>query len=193
MQNSNPVEIKSAFKLGYISYILENELVELGNSFSTPNQTELIDQYLNTLLLFENEYLILLNEKFILLPAYRNNADKKDFLLATIELVKEKIYAVDDTKIELAFFAGGTLAVSYDDDLGIFSSFKFIEIMNLIFNWCHQNSSIVSDQVPKVLSSDIYECLIARNTLCNALIGSELNEDQERAFKYLDKIVVKRH
>ena len=187
MQTSQVNQLIAAFKLGYITSIIEKELTELTNS---NNKINILKKYLELLLLFENDFKVIFEDTITLFPKFRDSKDLEDFLSATFLVVHEKIESIKQPHVELAFFSGGVLAVSYDEDLSMFSEEKLTEILNLLFRLCNKENYEVENLISKVLSSDLYECMIARNSICDLFIGNKVSEEQKNAFRYLDKVVV---
>lgn len=192
MQNRNATVIKAAFKLGFITSILENELNDLDADSPLQSYPEIVEDYFQTLLLFENDYKEIFKEGFILLSSFRSAEEKNEFLLAKISLTRDRINSLNQSEIELAFFTGATLAVSYEEEREIFSVMLYTEILELIFKWCEEETYQLEESVSKVLSEDVYECIIGRNEIFYDLIGDEITPDQKSAFNLLDKVVVKK-
>lgn len=192
MQNRNATGIKAAFKLGFITSILENQLNDLDSDSPLQSYPEIIDDYFQSLLLFEDDFKEIFNEGFILLPGFRSAEEKNEFLLAKISLIRDRIHSLEKSKIELAFFTGATLAVSYEEEREVFSVALYTEILNLLFKWCEEEAYRLEESVSKVLSEDVYECIVGRNEIFYDLIGNEITPDQKSTFNLLDKVVVKK-
>lgn len=192
MQNRNATGIKAAFKLGFITSILDNELRDLESDSPLQSYSEIVDNYYQSLLHFENDYKEIFNEGFILFSEFRSAEDKNEFLVAKISWIRDRINSLGKPEIELAFFAGATLAVSYEEEREAFSFTAYTEILNLLFKWCNKVSHELKENVSMVFSEDVYECIIGRNKILYDLIGSEITTDQKNIVTFLDKAVVKR-
>ncbi len=194
MPYSQKSTVRSAFKLGYISTIIENELLEeWTNNLELNNYNETSYNYLNILLYFQGEYQKVFHEEFVQLPVYRNETDLIEFLLATFELMKEKASDLENPLLELAFFTGSAVAISFTNNFEFFSKEKLYSILELLFDLCTGDSLAEFDiNITKLSSVDLYECMITRNLICEALLGNEFPLEQQTSFKFFDKLIIRK-
>jgi len=187
--------IASSFKLGYFFSLFESEIESLlGGDAQNPITSNCKQNYMS-LFLFEDDYKNVFDESIITFPGYRNEHDIYEYLTAFFSLIKEKISIHGNVKIELAYFAGATLAIAYNNHSENFDKHKLYEIFSMLLSFCGKEESIskVEDYIEILFSDDIYESMIARYNLIQIVLGEELNPEQKEVFNHFDKVVVERY
>ena len=194
MKTSKCTQTISAFKFGYVTSTIKHELGASVFHNPSENYLETLNEYLRILFLFKNDYKNIFKEDMPVFPTYRNAADIYDYLSAFFTFSKTKISEIGEAELELAYFAGATLALAYNDNLEIVEMQKFANILKLLFAQpCNVKTEIEIDELISVLlRGDLYDFMEARNTLLEKFIGQHLDAELRKAFHFFDKIVVRR-
>lgn len=187
--------IVSSFKLGYFCSLFESEIESLlGGDAQNPITSNCKQNY-KSLFLFEDDYKNVFGESIITFPEYRNERDIYEYLTAFFSLIKEKISLHGNVKIELAYFAGATLAIAYNNHSENFDKHKLYEIFSMLLSFCGKEESMskVEDYIEILFAEDIYESMIARYNLIKIIFGEDLNPEQKEILNHFDKVVVERY
>jgi hypothetical protein len=194
MESSLNSKINSAFRFGYICSLIENDFDLVFKKPSNDLELFTIRKNLKTLQLFKDDYKNIFNEEILLLRTYRNENDIREYLTAFINFTKNKISESVSGVLELAYFAGASLGLTFEENLEIFDHEKINGIYKLLFNLTGNTAALysVDDTIINLMNEDVCESLLARNYLLMQFIDENVTEEQKNAFRQFDRILIKK-
>lgn len=179
--------LKSAFKLGYVLTLINNEL-----------EDEEEDVLWNFLYLFKsafrNDYALVMNEELLMFPTYRDIYDITDYFRGLYEAVKEELAKNIHPFIELSFLIGGLVAISYSTDEIMMHKTEIelaysqvLQLSNMPFS-----KKEISRLVDKLDSYNLHERMQTRIKLFHKINESNPSDYQVEVISYLDELIAGR-